>query len=143
MAIVVGVATVFATIVFGYFTALRAQYERVIDVLDHVSSAEVAGARHRLGLMLHLREPVDDPAERTRDLFTVLWAFGRIDAVRQTLPAWQVLGGRLTGPHTLLNRSMTSWVRYWTDHVDVVSTALEADVRGSDEGLRNLTVAWL
>ena len=53
MSVVISVAAVVVSVVFGYFTALRSQYERLMNVIDFVGSSEVGEARHRLGLIVH------------------------------------------------------------------------------------------
>jgi hypothetical protein len=150
VSVIVSISAVVVTFALGWFAALRSQYERVLDVLHHISSDGVARARHNLGLIVHDSQSrqqanVTSQPDRVNDLFVVLWAFGRIDAVRQTLPRWNLpafLGG---GPLVLLKSSTRVWVTYWHDHLGAVVYALgpDIDIRGSDEGFRRLEMAWL
>lgn len=143
MTVVVSIATVLVSIVFGFFTALRAQYERVLNVIDYISSDEVAKARHQLGLSIHNNQlPMQDRPERVRDLFTILWAFGRINAVRRTLPTWtRFVGGH--GPHKLLKQNTQPWIEYWDNHIEQLVKSLDADITGSAVGVNELVKVWV
>jgi hypothetical protein len=141
--ITLGAAAALVSVVVAVSSALRAQYDRVLGVLDYLSSADVAQARHRLGLRIHRHSTSDDEEEvaaRLADLFTVLWALGRVDAVRGSLPPASWL---LHGPHELLRSSVRPWVTYWDRHIDKIATDLGADIEESRQGLNNLTDAWL
>lgn len=145
--LLIGGTTAAVTAVFGWLTALRAQYERVLSVIEHVSSDQVAEARDIWGAYIHSgrSQPRGDDERREiiRRLFVILWALNRIDAVRQTLPAyrWKPLV-KLCGPHRLLVAGTRPWVEYCVAHVDEVSEQVGADIEGSDEGMRNLQRAW-
>ena len=148
MSFVVSVAAVVATVTLGYFSALRAQYERVLNVLDYISSSDVAAARHRLGTLIHKRHlvnPADDAVRQdlTKDMFTVLWAFGRIDAVRETLPDWRWFHGLLGGPSTLIRENTIGWVGYWHTHIADVVAVLDVEPDESRSGLDKLAAEWL
>jgi len=130
-----------ATMVFGWLTALRAQYERVLNVINHLDSDRVAEARHQLGLIIHQgssRTDVD-PAS-IQHLFVVLWAINRIDAVRGTLPPIRWFWP--SGPHRLLRDSTEQWVRYWGENHAAIANLTSADTSGSDAGLNSLMEKW-
>ena len=160
LSVVVAVVGVAASTTFGILTALRAQYDRVLDVLSYISSEEVANARHALGQVIHGSGNIEqlDPEKKvalTHELFVVLWAFGRLDAVRRSLPGHRIRGFGLSGPENLLRDTSEDWVDYWAKHVDWVSDGLGADIGGVDDtsdrkdpaggsarGLRLLAGAW-
>lgn len=138
----VSAAAIVVSVVVAISTAIRAQYERVLNVLDYLSDNDVALARHRLGSIIHRgRTPgtTEEANALVASLFTVLWAFGRVDAVRRSLSStpWP-----LHGPRMLLRSSVEPWVTYWTIHVDQIADELDADIHGADQGLRGLTDAW-
>ncbi|MGW5752877.1 hypothetical protein [Nocardia rhamnosiphila] len=147
VSIMVGMATAGVTGIFGWLTVQRAQYERVLAVIEHVSSDRVAEARDVWGAYIHsgrtTPQDEDERREIIRHLFTILWALGRIDAVRATLPAfepWPLV--KLCGPHTLLRSSTQRWVEYCVEHSRIVADQVGADIIGSDEGMENLRTAW-
>lgn len=145
MAVVVSGVAVFVTALFGFFTARRSQYDRVLNVIDHISSSEVAAARHNLGTIIYdPSDPVVMTNARTQDLFTVLWAFNRINAVRLTLPCWRTSRLlKIDGPHRLLKQSTSSWVSFWWQNIDLISVQLGASPEGSRNGLEELADHWL
>jgi len=145
--LLVGGTTAVITAVFGWLTAQRAQYERVLSVIEHVSSDRVAEARDGWGTYIHSgrSEPHDDEERREiiRHLFTVLWALNRIDAVRATLPDYRRQPwAKLCGPHRLLEVGTRPWVEYCVGHVRDVAEQTGADIDGSDRGMENLKQAW-
>lgn len=88
-------------------------------------------------------DPAGNAQDRTRDLFTILWAFARINAVRRTLPAQNIFRRVwLTGPHDILKRTTQPFVTYWWTHLETAWDGLAADIAGSDSGLRELATAW-
>ncbi len=109
----IGAASITAilSVTIGVVTARRAAYDRVMRTLDSISEGPVAKARHRIGGVWFAGEVPEqqdgwDPVE---DLFTVLWAARRIDAVRQSLRWTSWIGG----PKRLLRTSTTAWVEWW------------------------------
>lgn len=140
--VTVSAAAVVVSASVGLSSALRAQYDRVLNVLDYISSDQVGQARRQLGLIIHMRKmsgTVDDTDQRVSDLFVVLWAFQRLYAVHRSLP--RKLSG-LRGPHNLLRTNVEPWVRYWTVYVDKTAEDLNADIDGSQDGLKNLAEEW-
>lgn len=146
MIVVVSVAAVAATVLFGYLTALRAQYDRVLNVIDYVSSVQVAEAQHRLGLVIHGggEVPAYEIPDRVADLFVLLWAFERVEAVRKTLPrSRRAIATPLDGPHRLLRETVGPWVAYWRTHLGYVERALNSpDTSTSARPLYALATAW-
>lgn len=152
MAALVSICALIVTVTFGWLTALRGQYERVVDVINFTSSTEIAEARHRLGLFLYDEDMQVSKDERDAllgDLFRVLWVFDRINAVRKTLPNLGVLGPniayRLSGPHELLRDSTSDWAAFWSKNLEKAVDLLgEPTVHadGSDRGLKDLTRHW-
>lgn len=133
IATAVSVGAVLATAVFGSLAARRAQFDRVIDVIGFASGGEVAGARHRIGNVRYgTGAVVHDQA--VEDLFTLLWAFTRIDAVRRTLPSIS------KGPRALLRECVQPWAFDWyTNDLDLVRERIDA---GRPEGLEKLDLTW-
>ena len=138
---VVAVAAIVVSASLAALNARRAAYERVMDALDYVSQGAVAAARHKLGTVvydhnddvLHRRlisYPPQERSDRIENLFSVLWAATRLDAVRVSL-------GRRSfgsfGPHYLLEQSLSSWVKYWMQP--------EPDARGKNRISRIIAVA--
>lgn len=150
MTVVVSVSAVVVTLTLGWLAALRAQYERVLDVLRYISSDKVASARHQLGLVIYQSQPqqsvdADSRPDRVNDLFIALWAFSRIDAIRRTLPRWNLPVFFDGGPLLLLKSNTEPWVSYWHRHLAIVLTALgpDVDTSGSDEALSRLAAVRL
>ncbi|WP_446223267.1 hypothetical protein ACTWPB_26810 [Nocardia sp. IBHARD005] len=135
------------TTVLGWLAAQRAQYDRVKDVVAFIAAQEVSAARHRLGLFIHGAPNSNmGQEERVRDLFTVLWAFSQVNAVRATLSP---RSGPLSGPHRLLQLSVGPWAKYWVEQLELEygKSATSRfghgiDIDGSDVGLRELQRAW-
>ncbi|MBE1468185.1 hypothetical protein [Kibdelosporangium phytohabitans] len=77
MAVVVSITGVAVALAIGWFTAIRAQYDRLIDVLRYISSDSVTNACHQLGQVIHSQTPqyIDATArhDRINDLFAGLW----------------------------------------------------------------------
>ncbi|MDS1116645.1 hypothetical protein RD149_23130 [Gordonia westfalica] len=147
MPVVITFFGVVVTAAIGWFAARRSQYERVLNVLDFISSSAVADARDNLGTLVVRRNGnashhLDDEHinSMVKDLFTMLWAFQRIHAVDRSIPAWPIFG-----PKRLLRDSTVAWVNYWSTNLDVVRTALGLDPAAtseSDLGLVTLADAW-
>jgi hypothetical protein len=159
---VTGASALVAAII-GIVVERRAAYDRVLNLIDYISSAEVASARDELGrIVAHpdrdsmlSAQDADYVDERIRDLFVVLWAFQRIDATRKSL--WR--NWPLNGPHKLLQGCTEDWVKYWSGrNVEIVRSGLEAgkrnqlpghpdsyklDIAGSNSGLKRLSSDWL
>lgn len=158
----VAIAAVVVSAAVGYFSARRAQYDRVLDILAYVSSAHIAAARHQMGLLVS-EEDLNAYLENAKDFdsliadyFTVMWAIGRVDAVRESLPQrrWWKLWWRWSqdhGPQGLLKRSLSEWIRYWgKDQKEVegaFNTRLVALRRtfspDPPDALNRLRAAWL
>lgn len=144
----VGVSAIVAitAALFGWLTALRAQYDRVLNVLDHISSDQVAQARHRLGLIIFDqggRVPHEQRQEAVEDLFVVLWAMRRIAAVRTSLPWFtRAIDAPWSGPHILLKESTKDWVGFWMENYPNIAAETRSDTAGSDGGLIELAEAW-
>lgn len=170
----VAVAAVFVSAVLGVLAARRAAYERVIEALDLIGGEVVARARHRVGTIAfdHADElsqgscvslSVQDRSARIEDVFTILWAATRLNAVRRSLgPRWPrrgaagvtrqpILGAR--GPHRLLVDSSGDWMRYWLKQtawgaeqlplIRAVAKAIDATLDEDDTvTLRELQRAW-
>jgi hypothetical protein len=143
--VVVSVAAFAATVVFGCLAALRAQYDRVLNVIDFISSVQVTQARHRIGLIIH-RGVVSEREvqDRIADLFVILWAYERVEAVRRTLPrSGLMIAGPLGGPHRLLRESIGPGVDYWRTHIGRVERVLNSpDTAMSARPLYALAAAW-
>jgi len=101
--------TTVLTAVVGIVTARRAAYDRVMKTLDFVSEGPVAKARHRIGGLWCEPNKAADGWDPIEELFTILWAARRIDAVRQSLK-WTSWAG---GPKRLLRTSTRDWVDWW------------------------------
>ena len=142
VSVTVSAAAVVVSATVGLSSALRAQYDRVLNVLDYISGDQVAQARHQLGMIIHsgqMPKTAHDTNRRVADLFVVLWAFQRVNAVRRSLPRklpW------LHGPHTLLRTNVRPWVEYWTRRVDNTAKHLNAEIGGSRDGLDELARQW-
>lgn len=147
--IFLGATAAVVTVIFGWLTALRAQYDRVLNVVDFIGSDAVANARHELGTIIeaparHQALTADQQSIRTKDLFIILWAIGRIEAVRQTLSSRpeRLVGG----PHKLLRASTEKWVEYWSGHLDesfLKELGLaEGSIKDSAAGLDALRKEW-
>ncbi len=148
LSVIISAAAVLVSATLGLSSALRAQYDRVINVLDYISSEQVAQARHEMGLIIHSEHmPKSErmpktayvKGQRISDLFVILWAFQRVNAVRLSLPPnlrW------LRGPHALLRANVEPWVWYWDAHLKDTAEGLGADIKGSDVGLKELAKAW-
>lgn len=152
MAVIVSIGALIATVTFGWLTALRGQYERVIDVINFTSSSEISDVRHRLGLFVYDPDMQLSGSERdalVADLFRVLWVFDRINSIRKTLPNLGGLGPNvgywLSGPHQLLYDCTSDWAGFWWRNVEDVVRRLgdpAVDTKGSDTGLRDLARHW-
>jgi hypothetical protein len=170
----VAIGAVVVTVVLGLLNARRAAYDRVIRALDLVSEGEVAKARHRVGAVLYdypnelaarvaLPLMAEDHSSRIEDLFTILWAATRLNAVRRSIGP-RIPGHRSTGftrtpiwgargPHKLLEQSAAGWVRFWmlrtrsgeADIPLIVAIAHTLGVQLDDDdtsGLKDLYVSW-
>jgi hypothetical protein len=143
--VVVSITAVAATVLFGYLAALRTQYDRVLNVIDYISSAQVTEAQHRLGLVIHGGGvPAREIPDRVADLFVLLWAFERVEAVRKTLPrSRRAIATPLDGPHRLLRETVGPWVGYWRTHLGYLERALASpDTSTSARPLYSLAAAW-
>lgn len=142
----IGIAAVLVSIVVAVTSALRAQYERVINVVDYISSDEVRKARHQMGLIIHRSQaPATDVERDARvdDLFVVLWAFQRVDAVQRSLPGVYARWFFQCGPNALLKTTVRPWVLYWHGNIDEILRLLSnPDIDASREGLDRLHVDW-
>ncbi len=142
----ISIAAVLVSIVVAVTSALRAQYERVINVVDYISSDEVRKARHRLGLIIHrCQAPATDEERDARvdDLFVVLWAFQRVDAVQRSLPGVYARWFFQRGPNALLETTVRPWVQYWQENIPKILPLLsDPDIDTSKEGLDRLHVGW-
>lgn len=161
------------TIVLSVTSAKRAAYDRAIGALEFLSEGEPAKARHRVGsLVFRFKREILDGTEfvmdeqeindRIEDIFTILWATRRLNAVRHSLVPRRVLGlstsSRLRpmwgfeGPHNLLRDSAGDWISYWTRTVrgrpgltliDAVTRGLGATLDLSDKSpITELAAAW-
>lgn len=142
--ITVSAAALVVSIIVGLSSALRSQYDRMINVLDYISSDQVAQARHQLGLIIHSRRVLSvghETDQRVADLFVILWAFQRVNAVRRSLP-WIQRWLPLPSPHTLLRKSVEPWVQYWDKHIEKTAKDLGAETQGSHDGLCALAKDW-
>src|SRR4051812_44361881 len=98
VSIVIAAATIVLSTVLAALAARRAAYERVTSAVTFVSEGSVALARHEIGALmydeyrddfLNGRRVLERPDEagirgrRIEDLFTVLWAATRLNAVRE------------------------------------------------------------
>jgi hypothetical protein len=166
VSIVIAVATVLLSTVLAALSARRAAYDRVTEAVAFVSEGSVASARHEIGALMYdefrddflngrpvLQGPGDRATRSTRidDLFSILWAATRLNAVRESLgPTWLA-----PGPHRLLRRSLAPWVRYWVrpdpemapdavrTRVNAVAVSLGARLDEDDlVGLRELERHW-
>ncbi|WP_454194965.1 hypothetical protein [Nocardia sp. Marseille-Q1738] len=134
-----------AAVIFGWLTVLRAQYERVLNVVDYISSDRVAEARHQLGSVIYDRGGIVTSRQRREtleNLFVVLWAARRVAVVRETLPRIARNNSPWSGPHRLLRKSTEDWVKFWVRYYEVVANETGADTAGSDRGLIELAIAW-
>lgn len=121
------------TAVFGCLAARRAQFDRVVDVVGFVSGGEVARARHRIGNVRYGAGPIDHN-QAVEDLFTLLWAFTRIDAVRRTLPPVS------KAPRALLRECVQPWASDWyTNDVAAVRDRIDAS---RPAGMAKLDITW-
>lgn len=145
MTAIISCAAVLVSVVFGYFSAKRSQYERVLNVIDHISSSVVAQSRHELGTIIHNPEHnIEDPNARIQDLFIILWAFNRINAVRLTLPSSRVIKTlRIDGPTQLLEDSTSDWVKLWHKNYQQIAERLGAIVGDASKGIEALADVWL
>lgn len=153
----VTIAAVVVTAVFGGLTARRAAFDRVMNALDFISEGPVARARHRLGTILyeHSEEVLrgallsgtdEERSERIEDLFIVLWAATRLEAVRRSLGHRRAAAG----PHGLLEESTSNWVKYWMEPYQLnsrVSTRIDAvaqtiDATMDDDDTRAMTALY-
>jgi hypothetical protein len=170
----VAVAAVLVSVILGALGARRAAYERVIRALDLLSEGDVAKARHRLGSLVFafdaelgegrlLLLPKDENDGRIEDLFTILSAATRLDAIRLSLgPRWPrreakspvqrpIPGAR--GPHRLLVESASNWVHFWVRpavvdgrpmvQLEAIAHGLAASLDSDDmSALTRLKEAW-
>lgn len=145
MTAIISGAAVLVSVVFGYFSAKRSQYERVLNVIDHIRSSEVAQSRHELGTILHNpANDIEQPNARIQDLFIILWAFNRINAVRPTLPSSRVVRIlRMDGPSQLLEDSTRDWVKLWHKDYQGIADRLGATVGDARKGIGELANVWL
>lgn len=163
-ALAVPVVGLIVTITLAVVSARRAAYDRAIGALDLISQGEAARARHRAGTLvfkfkLQIRDGLSfqlDTVEennRVEDLFTILWATRRLDAVRRSLvPRNLVSRTAFAGPHDLLQESACDWIRYWVRPsagagspllIEAVATGIGAELDEDDlRPIMNLADAW-
>lgn len=155
--LVIAVVGLVVTVAVAITSARRAEYDRVLDIIGYFSSEQVSQSRHAIGSLAesgNLGAYLDGKSANeinglVSDLFNVYWAFGRINAVNNSLrPFW----GR--GPRRLLRETLQPWVEYWGggDRNEQVKRELNKALTGgplrsplsvsSDKALLALVEAW-
>ena len=166
----VAVAALAVSAILGTLTARRAAYDRVIRALDLISDGDIAKARHRIGALFYehreeiksgqaLGLPSDEVSDCIEDVFTLLWAARRLNAIRVSLgPRWP--GSPTTrpmpgvkGPALLLEASARSWIAFWveplsdvhrTGRLHALAKSLGAHIDDDDlEPLTELAATWV
>lgn len=131
-----GVVFAGASVAFTWTANRRAQYERVLVETAKVTTGDVAQARDRVGGILEPHRPAKPDAhlppdlKLTRDvisdIFTVLWAFERLDGLYESLGG-VLPPGKPNRPQRLLLIAVHGAVETWHEYAQGTYVDLKTD----------------
>lgn len=115
----VGAATVsVSAIVFNLVNIRTADFKRVSELHEALTTGRVAEARHVVGTAFEDKQgPVVLDVSQMEAMFSVLWCFERVDVARSTLIGQSRLIPRWLNSRAALDRSIHRHVKLYVEYL--------------------------